>query len=310
MQTERHANPRGAWNKWVNLRPFTKRRDDRVRERSNESEIGIHTEKEGSMKNEVVAKQGNEIARATQNELVNEWGVPTTPSQDMIIPKILPMQGLSKLVTERKAMMGEFRDSITGKLLGSIDKPFEVIPFYLQKVWDIMEQQADGSFAWARTIPLVEDPMNPDYNDNLPWEGDDKDKDGKAVKVKRIRRMNFFVLIPDEVESGGAMPYVLSFKSTSLKEGKKLFSQMYVRNFKAGLPPAATLVKMGGTMQSNKKGTFVVPQVEFTRAATGEELKECLSWLKLVRKGAVKIDNTDEGDSQLDLGEMSDTKEF
>lgn len=255
------------------------------------------------MGKEVAVKEHNEVA--ARQQLVDDWGVPTTPSQDMIIPKILPMQGLSKMVADRKAMMGEFRDSVSSKLIGSIDKPFECIPFYLQKVWDIQAQQADGSYAWVKTVPLVEDPMDQNYNDNLPWEGEE---DG--IKVKRIRRMNFFVLLPEEVADNSAMPYVLSFKSTSLKEGKKLFSQMYVRNFKAGLPPAAQLVKVGGAMQSNKKGTFVVPQVEFTRRATNEELKECLNWLKLVRKGAVKIDNSDDGPEAADLGEVGDTNEF
>lgn len=267
--------------------------------------------KENKVGKEVAVKQESALA-VSKEELVNDWGVPTTPSQDMVIPKILPMQGLSKLVAERKAMMGEFRDSLSGKLLGSIDKPFEIIPFYLQKVWDIQEQQPDGSFAWARTIPLIEDPMSKEYNDNLTWEGEDLDKDGKKVKVKRIRRMNFFVLIPDEVEDGSAMPYVLSFKSTSLKEGKKLYSQMYVRNFKAGLPPPALLAKIGGSMQSNKKGTFVVPQVEFTRKITAKELNECKEWMKLVKKGAVKIDNSDEvdGSDQMAMEDLGETQEF
>jgi len=197
-------------------------------------------------------------------------------------------------VVDRKAMIGEFRDSLSGKLLGSIDKPMEVIPFYLQKVWDVQEQQADGSYKYAKTIPLVEDPLSKEYNDNLKWEDEDLDKDGKKVKVKRIRRMNFFVLIPSEVADGSAMPYVLSFKSTSFKEGKKLYSQMYVRNYKAGLPPAHTLATVGGIMQTNAKGSFVVPQIGFSRSATPAELKECLNWLKLVRKGAVKIDSSDE----------------
>lgn len=254
---------------------------------------------------EVAVKEPAQVAIATQ-QLVDDWGVPTAPSRDMIIPKIWPMQGLSKLVVERKAMIGEFRDSVNGKLIGSIDKPFEAIPFYLQKVWDINEQQPDGSYKWARTIPLIEDPINKEYNDNLTWEGEDLDKDGKKVKVKRIRRMNFFVLIPEEVESGSAMPYVFSFKSTSFKEGKKLYSQMYVRNFKANRPPPDLLVKIGGVMQTNQKGSFVVPQVEFTRKSTEAELKECLYWIGLVKKGSVKVDASEE---QMEM-DVSDAAEF
>lgn len=253
-----------------------------------------------SKKNEVAVKETHAL---TTEQLTNDWGVPTGPSQDMVIPKILPQQGLSKFVVDRKAMIGEFRDSLSGKLVGSIDKPFEMIPFYCQKVWDIQAQQADGTYKYAKTIPLVENPLAPDYNDNLTWEGEE---DG--VKVKRIRRLNFFVLLPEEVADGSAMPYVLSFKSTGLKEGKKLWSSMYVRNAKAQIPPAAFSFKVGGKMVTNDKGSFVVMGLDQGRKSTEAELKECLSWLKLVRQANVKVDNSDVEHTEVEV--TSEPTEF
>ena len=252
---------------------------------------------------EVVVKE-----TMTPAQLQSEWGVEFKPSSDMVVPKILPMQGLSKLVVERKAMIGEFRDSLSGKLVGSIDKPFEFIPFHLVKVWDVQEQQADGSYKYSKTIPLVEDIMSKDYNDNLPWEGEGISADGKKVKVKNIRRMNYFVLLPDEIADGSAMPYILSFKSTSLKEGKKLFTSMYVRLAKAGLPPAAFTVALGGVMTTNPKGTFVVPQINQGRKTTPEELTECLNWLKLVRGNKnIKVDESDVTQEEVEVtGEPTD----
>lgn len=247
-----------------------------------------------SKKNEVAVKETQALST---EQLINDWGVPTGPSQDMVIPKILPQQGLSKFVVDRKAMIGEFRDSLSGKLVGSIDKPFEMIPFYCQKVWDIQAQQEDGSYKYAKTLPLVENPLSPEYNDNLSWEGEE---DG--VKVKRIRRLNFFVLLPEEVADGSAMPYVLSFKSTGLKEGKKLWSSMYIRNAKAGIPPAAFSFKVGGKMVTNDKGSFVVMGLDQGRKTTEAELKECLSWLKIVRQANVKVDNSDVQGEELEVG--------
>lgn len=245
------------------------------------------------MSKEVTIKQQNQLSTET---LVNDWGVPTGPSQDMVIPKILPMQLTSVLVSEGKAVMGEFRDSINGQLLGTIDKPMEIIPFYVDKQWDI-QKMAEGQFKYSHSLPLVENPLDPAYNDNLQWEGVE---DG--VQVRRVRRMNFFVLLPKEVESGESMPYVLSFKSTSAKEGKKLWTQMYVRNVRAGLPPAAYTFMLSGVKQKNDKGSFCVPQVALGRKATDKELQECLSWLKLVRKGAVKVDTSEEGDTSATAG--------
>ena len=243
------------------------------------------------MSKELVEKPKNEVMSSQE---MTDWGVPTGPSQDMIIPKILPMQGLSKLVVARKAQMGDFCDSISGKKLGTIDAPIEFIPFFCQKTWDISEQDAKGDFKYLKSIPLIENPVHPDYNDNLQWEGEDKNKDGKVVKVKRIRRLNFFVLLPSEIAAGSAIPYVLSFKSTSLKEGKKLWSQMYVRNVRAGLPPAAFYFSLGGNITTNEKGSFVVPTISEGKKSTKEEMNECLSWIKLINKGSVKMDTSDE----------------
>ena len=242
------------------------------------------------MSKEVMVKQENQVAVATD---MNEWGVPQHMStKDIVIPKLLPMQGLSVLVTERKAQMGEFRDSLTGKLLGSIDKPVEFIPFYVQKTWDIQEEQMDakgapnGKYKWARSLPLIENPLDPNYNDNLEWTGVEN-----GVNIKRIRRMNVYCLVPS---ADAGLPYVLSFKSTSLKEGKKLFTQMYVSNIRGGKPPAAYSFQLGGIIDKNDQGSFVVPQVSISRETTQEELKECLSWIKIINKGGVKVDESDE----------------
>lgn len=238
------------------------------------------------MSNEVTVKQ--EGAIVAQEQLA-EWGVgQNLSSKDVVIPKILPMQGLSQLVADGKANMGEFRDSIDGKLIGSIDKPFSILPFHVEKVWDIKEEQADGSYKYARSIPIVENPLSPGYNDNLSWEGEEN-----GLKVNRVRRMNFYVLLPNEIEEGTSIPYILSFKSTSIKEGKKLYTQMYVRNLRAQLPPPGYIIEVGGQRVKNDKGTFIVPTVKPLAKASADQIGEALSWFKMVKKGAVKVDDSD-----------------
>lgn len=215
------------------------------------------------------------------------WGSDVHLGQDIVLAKILPMQGMSVLVTDGKAVMGEFRDSLSGAKLGSIAEPIEVIPFHVEKFWDIMEEE-DDDFKWKKTEPLIENPAAPGYNDNLPW----ADKlDG--ADIKRVRRMNFYVMLPSEVAAGTSVPYIFSFKSTSYREGKKLFTQMYLRNKRAGLPPPGFTFKIGGVKTKNDKGTFIVPTVELGRKTTPEEISECLNWYKLIKKGAVKVDDSD-----------------
>lgn len=250
------------------------------------------------MSKEMATKQSG----ALSTEVLNEWGAPQVSSQDIVIPKILPMQGLSVAVAEGRAAMGEFRDSLNNTLLGKIDQPFECIPFFVDKCWDILEEQADGTFKWSKTVAVVENPASPDYNDNWKWEAE-----VNGIKIKNVRRFNFYVLLPEEVENGSSVPYIFSFKSTSIKEGKKLFTQMYMRNIKSGLPPAAYTIKIGGVRQKNDKGIFIVPNYSVGRATTEAELQECLSWIKMIRAGRVKVDDSDLQDSIVDVQAVNDT---
>lgn len=233
-----------------------------------------------------------EVAVRTAAQLpsteVAAWGDDVHLGQDIVLAKILPMQGLSQLVTDGKAAMGEFRDSLSGAKLGSIAEPLEVLPFHVEKFWDVMEEDDEGDFKWARSEPLIENPAQEGYNDNLPWSDTEN-----GVPVKRVRRMNFYVMLPSEIAAGTSVPYIFSFKSTSYREGKKLFTQMYMRNRKAKLPPPAFLFKIGGVKQKNDKGVFIVPTIELSRRSTDAEVAECFNWYQLIKKGAVKVDDSD-----------------
>jgi len=236
------------------------------------------------MSKELATKQ----EQAVSTNVMSDWGEQQMFGQDIVIPKILPMQSTSDLVQDGKAAMGEFRDSVSGVKLGSISEPVDIIPFHVQKFWDIHTQNDDGNFQWSRTEPLIENPAIPGFNDNLPWE--DKE-DGEPIK--RVRRMNFFVLLPSEVATGAAIPYILSFKSTSFKEGKKLYTQMYLRNRKSNLPPPAYTFKLSGVKEKNDKGSYIVLSLELGRASTQAEVAECLTWFKTIQKGGVKVDDSD-----------------
>lgn len=238
------------------------------------------------MKKELEVKQNNQVAVTTE-QVLSDWGVEAVNSSDIVIPQILAMQGLSDLVTDGVGKMGEFRDSVNGELLGSIDNPLEIIPFYIDKKWDIYSEK-DGKMEWQQSISLIEDPLSPEYNDNLPWE-----VVTNGVKTKNVRRFNVFCLLPKEVEAGSSLPYYFSFKSTSMKEGKKLYTHMYVRNPRAKLTPASTVIKLGGVKTKNDFGTFIVPNVNLGRASTPQEVSECLQWLKVVKANKVKIHEDD-----------------
>lgn len=245
-------------------------------------------------------------------EEIAAWGAKEVTANDLIIPQILTMQGLSVMVTDGNAQMGEFRDSLTGKLIGKYDSsPFEVIPFHCQEVFAISAQQPDGSFAYHATEPIIKSPLKAGYNDNAPWE-DQLMIDGKMTPIKRVRRYNFFVLLPSEIEAGEAVfPYFISFKSTSVKEGKKLFNMMFVRNVAAGLTPASYMFKIAGKKEKNEKGVFIVPTVEQTAATKPEHLKLAFDWFKRLNGAGAAVRLHEEGEEvSASAADSSATGEF
>lgn len=234
---------------------------------------------------EVLVKQAQAVTTAN----LADWGEKEVSANDLIVPQILVMQGLSQFVTDGDALIGEFRNSLTKELMGKYDSsPVEVIPFHCQEVFSIQAQESDGSFKYHSTEPIVKSPMKAGYNDNAPW--DDKMLiDGVMTPIKRIRRYNFFVLLPKELEElgAGAQPYFISFKSTGVKEGKKLFNMMYVRNRGAGLAPAAFQFKISGRKEKNDKGTFIIPTVEQSVKTDPLYLQQALYWFKKLNGGTV-----------------------
>lgn len=234
---------------------------------------------------------GKELAIKEQAQLpsteLNDWGAPNMKSSDVVLAKILPMQASSVLVTDGKATMGEFRDSLSGVKMGSIAEPIEVVPFHVEKYWDIMEQEGEN-FKWKRSMPLIEDPTKEGYNDGLAWEGEDL-----GVPVRRVRRMNFYVMLPSEIAAGTSLPYIFSFKSTSYREGRKLWTQMYVRNYRAKLAPCGYTIKIGGKKEKNEHGVFIIPNYELGRRINEQEYAECKQWFSMVKKGGVVVDESD-----------------
>ena len=141
------------------------------------------------------------------------WGQDTNvTSQDIVIPKILPLQYMSEKVKNNEGVYGEFRDTLNNNLFGDLENPFEVVPIAMEKKWiefDVVTSKSgQRKREFKQVVPIQDNPTLEGYNDELPL---------VEETVERDRIMDFYVLIPSELEEGGAMPYVLSFRRTSLK---------------------------------------------------------------------------------------------
>lgn len=240
-----------------------------------------------------------ELTKETQTKALStetsmdSWGAPSITAQDMVIPKILPLQYMSEKVMNKEGEYGEFRDTLSNQKFGDLTTPFEVIPFMLQKKWiefEMIPQKGGGSKREFSQIVMIQDnPAVAGFNDDLPLREEDGSKE-------RDRVMDFFVLIPDEVKAGAATPYVLSFRRTSLKAGKNMATQMYVRNAAASKVPPATVMKISGVDTSNDDGSYVVQNCVPSRPSTEEEVAAAFKWFKIIKQNGAKVDEREFGE--------------
>ena len=214
------------------------------------------------------------------------WGVTTLTAKDVVIPKILPMQAMSKKVTAGECKFGDLIDSLTNEVLGDQKKPIQFVPFFMEKVFVVMEEK-DGKFEFANQVPIKAD------NEGQEFEGVNPET---KVKQKWYRTLNFYVLFPNQVENNEAIPYLLSFRSTSARAGQKLATTMFMKNLKAGKTPASTVMELSIAKKQNDKGTFMVLDVKEVRASTQAEVNEAFAWVKTVKANRVKVDHSDLAD--------------
>jgi hypothetical protein len=210
--------------------------------------------------------------------MMDMFGAAPVSSNDVIIPKIRVMQPGSQLVTDGVAKFGDFIDSLSNEVVGHItEKAVELIPFYVEKIW-IISKWNGSKFEFDRIEGVT--PMN----ENKQWE-----EDTPQGKFKNEKCFNFYCLRPEDM----SLPVIVAFKGTSLRAGRELMTQMYVKNKAAGKAPCAKVINLGGDKTSNDKGTYAVMKASVSRDTSMEEMTQCLNWFKSVQSGEAKADNSD-----------------
>lgn len=225
----------------------------------------------------------NEVAKVESKEvLVYDGMVDDTPVDmgDLLISKILLMQGMSKLVGAEKASSGDMIDSISNAKLGNKESPIEVIPFHMMKTWVIFEE-FNSKLEYKEVVPFNET--------NADWKWDAVIN---GVKVRRDKSLNYYVLLPHEIKEGMFMPYVVSFRRTSYQAGQKL--ETWRTKFRMfNKPIFSKTFKLLAVKESNDKGTFNRFDVEVMRDTMPEEIKAVNQWRELVKAPHARVDDSE-----------------
>jgi hypothetical protein len=228
------------------------------------------------MKQELVKKETNQVAVPTFMQDMSLYGA--TDSTDILIPKLLAMQGLSKYVAAEKAQMGDIVNSVTGEVLGGKKEAINFIPLKVFKTW--------VRYKYEKNSPMyigTEEAKGQTYQ----WE-----EEIGGVKFRNDQVLNFYVMLEKDLTKPFALPYVLAFRRTSYTAGKKLNTQFEVSKA-SGIPPFMQTYALTTTKQQNDQGTFYTFDITPGKPTDAKFIPSIEKTFKLLVGAAIKVDDSD-----------------
>ena len=250
---------------------------------------------------------------------------PNILASDVLIPRLLLMQGTSDFVKERKAQLGDMVRSTNAEKLGDPDTPINFIPLSSPQPTWIREARQKGAQRWEFRGIEKRDAGN----DTLPWTFN-ADKEGILLpdgarsdyEWRRVKCLTLFAILPQDIDafqleqkkaaegelpdfSKALAPIQFTFRSTGLRAGKEVttyFTQAasFARGGYSAKPHAYSL-KLECFLDTNDQGSYYVFRVNRDRPAklTAEQLAEVEPWVAIVNSSApnLKVDDI------LDAGE-------
>jgi hypothetical protein len=196
------------------------------------------------------------------------------------------MQGLSQLVADGDAQMGDIVDSLTGEVIAcGREKDFKTlnfVPLFSFQEWVVYEKLAADKLQYVEKVPYG--PSNATWK----WDTDTH---------KRVLVMNFYVMLDRDLDDKSALPYLLSFRSTSYKAGKKL-ATLVKKGALGDRPAPAYTYELSANKEANDKGTYYVFDVKKvgdtdTKAYDPSTKGVCFEWFKQLKAGTHKVDDSD-----------------
>lgn len=246
------------------------------------------------MGTEITKKENMEVSTIMQGWDGVSEGVDRA---DVLMPAILLMQGLSEMVGEEKAQIGDMVKSTTRTIIGNKQKPVPFIPLMTFKTWRNFEK-AGEKFEFRGQDPYFE------KDKDLPWTFE---RDGK--QWRRDKTINVYALLVDDVlgeekaikalkETGeiptadqALLPVLISFTRTSFTAGKTM-STHFAMAENYGYPPAAVIFNLKSKMEKNEKGHYCVYELERAGKTEGTHLEMAKKWFGVLRAGKLRVDES------------------
>jgi hypothetical protein len=216
-------------------------------------------------------------------------------NSDIVIPKLLLMQGLSEFVVEKKKCpisgqkidTGNFVRSTTMEIVGSEEAPVRFIPLKMVSNW-ILQESINGKFEYRKLEPRTA------KNEMEPWEFQQN-----GTTWRRVKTLDVFALLEKDIASYQAemanlkddalpdlnkmlLPVVISFRSTSFNAGKGVatfFAQIRdLQRYKPEIKSYGYSLELGAYQDKNDKGSYYVFKVGASKKVPDSMVVEAERW--------------------------------
>lgn len=212
---------------------------------------------------------------------------------DILISKILLMQSTSPWVAEGKFAQGDIVNPVTLVKLGDKAKGINFAPLSTFKTMTVLVSKE------GRNVVDHVEPWGAQHV-GAPW---DYEKDGK--KYGNRPTLNFYAMLEEDLKKPSSMPVILSFRSQSLRAGKKIIN-FFAQAADIQKKPCAMMLTLNSLLTKNDKGVFHVFDVLFSKDTPMEYGPKLIRWEKLLKTAKVVVDTT--GDEKEVEADVVDTK--
>jgi len=228
---------------------------------------------------QMTVKETN-TAIALPQELQGGWGAEEATATDFTIPRLRLLQGLSDEVGSGEKGMGEMIKSTDKTTLAKKGELLRIIPFKMNKVWQVYDMSMGGQPKWVR-----QEVWNAS-NDTLPWEFEENGK-----KLRRDKVYSFFALIEKELaEKATALPLQISFSRTSFYAGKTLANH-FATALAEKTPPCTMMFDIVSEYVNEGDKKYYVFDVKHAGKQTPiETIKTCKKWFDIINAGKAKLE--------------------
>lgn len=225
------------------------------------------------MTKQIAKKESNAIATQSQAK-----GFENFTSEDLVIPRLRLLQGLSKAVTDGVGKMGLYQDSLTEEVLG---EKVEVVLLGM-KNGAVYFKQGEGMVCKSNDgITSINGDTCSQCPFNEYWKNWKEDGTPPACSATK----EFMSVTKSTVGGAESRPLMVTFMKTSYGLGKKLATMARLANrdifFRSYV--------LGSEKESNAKGTFAKMTVGLGTALTPEELQSAEGWYDMLNTANVKV---------------------